>query len=1141
VKRNKKFAEGERLKNDFNFHDLKNTDMKNIYLLLICAFAEWSSLAAQCPTPPQLLIPGGPNPVLTCLNTSVTPGITVNIPNCTWAWSGPAGFNSTQQFPTLNTPGIYQVTVTEPTNGCSASVSLLVLDDVTPPPVAATDGSLTCLSPNVDLVATSPLSGLTYQWQSGGAIVGTGSVLTTSTPGVYIVVATNPNNGCTQAVTTVVTSAPGAPIVTILNGSINCANPIATLTATSSTPGATIVWQNGTTGNTFTTNTPGTYTFVVTNPVNGCSVTGTGVVVADPSAISVLADAIDIFCNAEGRVISQVSGGVGPYTFLWSNGLTGASFNSSTPGVYTVTATDANGCTGTASATLGVNLNSISYTVNPGCANSSAGAIQMDHAAGNAYQWSNGATTSFLQNLANGTYCVTVTNTARNCTVNQCIPLLNNAGLFVGTNSTDPTCANPSGGFISVGSSGGTPPYTYTWNNGANTNPIGGIASGIYVVTVTDVNGCTGTTSVTLNSVFNLQAAPVVTPNNCTSDVLITTNFLLGIPLQYQWSNGAQGPTQTGLSAGVYVVTVTEPGGCSAVTTFILSNNCPQILKGTLRNDANNDCIPQGLEQRLSGWIIRASHLTTGLEYFAQTNQTGDYEMGLPLGNYNVEAIPLSSVWTTCLPYVVSFTAPGTIIQNIAVKPALNCPILDVNLTSTQMRRCFSGSYYVSYCNYGTKTADNAYVDVKLDPFLTYQTSSIPGVSQGNQVYRFQVGNVLPGVCNSFTVTFAVSCNATFGQTHCSEAHIYPDSTCLPPPTNWSGATLTAKAVCSSDSIRFTIKNQGTATMTSALDYIVIEDIILRQQGTTAPLAPNGTMQITVPSNGSSWRLEAVQEPNHPSLPNAIVNVEGCVTGGQVFSTGFINQFMLPDSMPWLDIDCTPNTGSYDPNDKAGYPQGYGANHYVEPNTTLEYLIRFQNTGTDTAFTVKILDTLDARLDPCTFRLVNSSHPVRESISGTGDISFLFSNIMLPDSNVNEPASNGFVRYRIAPRPGLPLETDVFNSASIYFDFNDPVVTNTTQHRFGEDFVLVRLFEVDDVQQAQIQPNPVTDQAWVSRPEDGTAHLVVTDGLGRILVQQEMVSELHRLDTKNWKSGVYALQIRTGTGKFWVGKMLVVR
>ena len=137
-------------------------------------------------------------------------------------------------------------------------------------------------------------------------------------------------------------------------------------------------------------------------------------------------------------------------------------------------------------------------------------------------------------------------------------------------------------------------------------------------------------------------------------------------------------------------------------------------------------------------------------------------------------------------------------------------------------------------------------------------------------------------------------------------------------------------------------------------------------------------------------------------------------------------------------------TAAVDPNDKTvRTSSGTSATQYfIGTDAWLDYTVRFQNTGTDTAFTVVIVDTLPAAVDPLSFQPGAASHPFDVAMSGDGIVTFTFSNILLPDSNVNEPASHGLIGFRVRlDEPVLP-GTLISNAADIFFDFNPPIRTN---------------------------------------------------------------------------------------------------
>jgi len=152
------------------------------------------------------------------------------------------------------------------------------------------------------------------------------------------------------------------------------------------------------------------------------------------------------------------------------------------------------------------------------------------------------------------------------------------------------------------------------------------------------------------------------------------------------------------------------------------------------------------------------------------------------------------------------------------------------------------------------------------------------------------------------------------------------------------------------------------------------------------------------------------------------------------------DQVAFGDQELTMEITC-----SYDPNDKQAFPLGYTDEHWLLQETEQEFLVRFQNTGNAPAQDVRIQDTIDINFDLSTFRLVANSHSVMTTINEeTRVVDFFFQDIQLPDSVNNEPDSHGLVSYKVTPYEELPVGTELNNTAYIYFDNNDAIVTNTT-------------------------------------------------------------------------------------------------
>jgi uncharacterized repeat protein (TIGR01451 family) len=217
-------------------------------------------------------------------------------------------------------------------------------------------------------------------------------------------------------------------------------------------------------------------------------------------------------------------------------------------------------------------------------------------------------------------------------------------------------------------------------------------------------------------------------------------------------------------------------------------------------------------------------------------------------------------------------------------------------------------------------------------------------------------------------------------------------------------------------------------------------------------------------------------------------------------------------------------TAAYDPNDKRARTSTGQSDevYFIDADEWIDYTIRFQNTGTDTAFTVVITDTLPGTLDPATLNVGAASHAFNWSLSGPGIITFNFPGILLPDSNVNEPLSHGFVGFRIRPRlPVLP-GTTITNIANIYFDFNPPIIT--------EPSVLVAEFSTGVHERPsailQVRPNPtdgnVTVQLDIDAFKGGALRVLASDG--RVLLMQRITAPWMELDLAGLGQGIYLIE-----------------
>ncbi len=468
-------------------------------------------------------------------------------------------------------------------------------------------------------------------------------------------------------------------------------------------------------------------------------------------------------------------------------------------------------------------------------------------------------------------------------------------------------------------------------------------------------------------------------------------------------------------------------------------DSCHKRIEGKITWDKNNDCIKDSLDSFLPNALIKA---TPG-PYYGLSDQAGNYQIYVDSNQYLIEQIGLGNSWIqSCqLNYNVNFNVTDTAIRNIDFynqTSGTGCAIPWVDIVPLgPLRRCIGTNYQVSYCNKGNSLLANAYIDLTIDNNLTILSSSVPFTNIGSRQYRFNIGTILPNECNSFPVFIKTECSASISDIKCVTAKIYPDAPCGVSDTAFLQRQLTLNGGCfSADSVYFIIKNTNSATFSQFLFYqiFVNDSLAVTQQQI---LQQGDSTIIYYPSFGNTVRM-VVRYLYYEKTGYQLTLID-CGTGSSP-----LNSTDLPEYDQDLNMESTCNVvvGSFDPNNKLVRPTGVLQEHYVSPIDELEYTINFQNTGNDTAFTVIVYDTLSPFLDISTLQIMSSSHVNIASIRAGNILQWRFENILLADSNIDEPNSHGFVKFKIEPLDSVPDFAIVNNSAAIVFDYNDPIQTN---------------------------------------------------------------------------------------------------
>ncbi|NJB86986.1 hypothetical protein GGR26_002763 [Lewinella marina] len=495
--------------------------------------------------------------------------------------------------------GTYTATITD-ANGCTSMASATITQPTVLKATAAVDANVSCnggVNGAATVSGTGGTTPYTYQW-SNGAITAT----TTGLPaGTYNATITDAN-GCTSMASATINQPTVLKATAIVDANVSCnggTDGALTASGTGGTTPYTYQWSNGATTASMVNLQAGTYTVTITDG-NGCSATASATVTEPKVLETKVSVDVNVSCagGANGKaMVSTVSGGTAPYTYLWSNGATTSTVTGLSAGTYTVTTTDANGCTATSEAkiTEPAPLSTATTVTNVSCNGGSDGTVDLSVSGGVApytFNWSNTATTEDMVGLSAGTYEVTVTD-AKGCTTTASAiitePTVLTATAVVDANVS---CHGAGDAAVSASATGGVAPYQYAWSTGAITAAIENLGHGTYTVTITDANGCTASASATVTRPAELKATAVVDANascNGGSDGALTASGTGGTtPYAYQWSNGATTASMVNLQAGTYTVTITDGNGCTATASATITE--PALLSATATVDAHVSC-----------------------------------------------------------------------------------------------------------------------------------------------------------------------------------------------------------------------------------------------------------------------------------------------------------------------------------------------------------------------------------------------------------------------------------------------------------------------------------------------------------------------------------------------------------------------
>lgn len=559
-------------------------------------------------------------------------------------WQGLSGSGLIQNNLTI---GNYTVTVTD-VNGCQKSKTIAITQpnilsiSLIPTLVSCYNGN----DGSIQTVINGGTSAYSFAWSNGFNTQNISNLIA----GNYTVTVTDAN-GCIKT-ESIIISQPSSFSGTLSPTAISCFGGSGGSISTSPIGGTfpyTYAWSNGLgTAQNPQNISVGNYTVTITDANNCTSILTT--TITQSTAISASVISVNPTCNnmSNGSIQTTVSGGILPYTYIWSNGLgTVQNPQNISAGSYTVTITDANNCTTTTATNLTAPTG-ITATFNnlpASCFNINNGSISMIPSGGTSpytYAWANGlGTVQNPQNISAGNYTVTIMD-ANNCTSTISTIILSPPIIVITTVETSPACGL--NGTITANVSGGNLPYSYNWSvnaNTGNTNVADSLSGGSYWLTVTDAFGCLEVSSIiTLGSSSNLVVELASVQPECqaqTGSIGITPTSGVA-PFSYNWTPNANAGNinvVSGLGGGTYGVTVTDAFGCDTVLSHILNPATVLVGTATVINATcgeDNGSISYNVTSGTSPYTYAWSNTPINTDSIGSL-PSGDYDLVLTDGN----------------------------------------------------------------------------------------------------------------------------------------------------------------------------------------------------------------------------------------------------------------------------------------------------------------------------------------------------------------------------------------------------------------------------------------------------------------------------------------------------------------------------
>ena len=685
-----------------------------------------------------------------------------------------------------------------------------------------------------------------------------------------------------------------------------------------------------------------------------------------------------------------------------------------------------------------------------------------------------------------------------------------------GINATCGAC----NGSTHASPNGGLPPYSYVWSpeptSGQGTSSLSGLCPGTYTVEVTDGTGSTATAqfTVTNNSILPdryIQEIRSACDGDCSGVGVVSQNSLGGTPpftVDFQFAQyNVPNPGSilfAGLCPGMGQYHYTDANGCVGVLNYSVND------------------FPSGSPVALSTIPACGTSATGAIVMPDQQSNYAAYRVSGPGGDQVF-------VFQTAGPYVLDGLAPGSYQVNYWDEYGPGWPGGGPGVTyCTTAATVTIGSLPEPCGTINGRVYHDADGDCAFNGFDLPQPYRILSVEPGGH-YAISdgTGTYLQHIpLGSYTVA-----QGSFP----SEVLLCP--AIVPAPFTVDATAPIATVDFSNQS---TVPHDLSVTMSSSAArpgfttqvwISVANNSAFPSGDVTLDLNFDPLLLAPSPANGQ-MSLGVIPPYQHrlgvfgASVP-ADLNLLGTVLNYSVNATNTVTEPNTANNTAAINVAIT---GSYDPNDKQGITSSSasGDQYFLNSDTYIDYTVRYQNTGTDTAFTVVIRDVIDTNFDIMSLDILGASHAFTPSFGEGRELIFTFNNILLPDSTTDLLGSQGFISYRIKPNNDIEIGDVLGNTASIYFDLNDAIITNTTAH-VVESSTGVQAH--GSVQNLWLMPNPTSGSLEVRVSESAAVGLLqVVSVDGRVVLQRRMEGPRTALDVSQLSRGLYTLNWHDANG-----------